>query len=77
VRRLLIGVAAQEPGKPYRLALIGYRPGAKVVQVRSEEDVAKLVARHHAAGVVWEGADETFRTWDTEPVAEEAASVNP
>ena len=53
-------MAAQRPGEPYRLALIGYKPGAKVVQVRSREEVLKLVARHRASGVVWEGEDETF-----------------
>ena len=58
--RVLIGIAAQRPGEPYRLALIGYKPGAKVVQVRSREEVAKLVARHRASGVVWEGDIETF-----------------
>ena len=59
--RVLIGIAAQRPGEPYRLALIGYKPGAKVVQFRSREEVAKLVARHRASGVVWEGDDESFR----------------
>jgi hypothetical protein len=59
--RLLIGIAAQRPGEPYRLALIGYKPGAKVVQVRSREEVAKLVTRHRASGVVWEGEDESFQ----------------
>jgi hypothetical protein len=59
-RRLLIGIAAQRPGESYRLALIGYAPGAKVVQVRSLAEVKKLVQKHHAAGVVWEGEDETF-----------------
>ena len=59
--RVLIGIAAQRPGEPYRLALIGYKPGAKVVQVRSREEVLKLVARHRASGVVWEGEDETFQ----------------
>jgi hypothetical protein len=59
-RRVLIGIAAQRPGEPYRLALIGYAPGAKVVQVRSAADVKKLVQKHRAAGVVWEGEDETF-----------------
>jgi hypothetical protein len=59
-RRLLIGIAAQRPGESYRLALIGYAPGAKVVQVRSLADVKKLVQKHRAAGVVWEGEDETF-----------------
>jgi hypothetical protein len=60
VSRVLIGIAAQRPGEPYRLALIGYKPGAKVVQVHSREEVAKLVARHRASGVVWEG-DEGFQ----------------
>jgi hypothetical protein len=61
VSRILIGIATQRPGEPYRLALIGYKPGAKVVQVRSREEVAKLVARHRASGVVWEGEDDSFQ----------------
>ncbi len=61
MKRLLIGVAAQEPDKPYRLAVIGYAPGAKVVQVRSKDDVATLVAKYHAEGVVWQGDDDTFK----------------
>jgi hypothetical protein len=58
-RRLLIGIARQRPGESYRLALIGYAPGAKVVHVSSHAEVKKLVQKHRAAGVVWEG-DETF-----------------
>jgi hypothetical protein len=62
-RRLLIGIARQRPGESYRLALIGYSLNAKVVQVTSEADVKKLVQKHRAAGVVWEG-DETFADSD-------------
>lgn len=62
-RRLLIGIARQRPGESFRLALIGYAPGAKTVQVTSQAEVKKLVQKHRAAGVVWEG-DETFNDPD-------------
>jgi hypothetical protein len=74
VSGLLIGVAVQQPGKPYRVALIGYQPGAKMVRVRSKADVAKLAAKHRASGVVWEGDDDTFRSWKAESADQEAAS---
>ena len=57
---LIIGVAAQRPGEPFRLALIGYAPGAKVVQVRSVAEVKKLMTKHHATAIVWEGENESF-----------------
>lgn len=60
VSGLIIGVAAQRPGEPFRLALIGYAPGAKTVQVRSVAEVKKLMTKHRATGLVWEGDDQTF-----------------
>jgi hypothetical protein len=60
VSGLIIGVAAQRPGEPFRLALIGYAPGAKVVQVRSVAEVKKLMTKHRATGLVWEGDNDTF-----------------
>jgi hypothetical protein len=59
-RRLLIGIAAQRPGQSFRLALIGYSLSAKVVQVSNHDEVKKLVQKHRAAGVVWEGGDDSF-----------------
>jgi hypothetical protein len=60
VSGLIIGVAAQRPGEPFRLALIGYAPGAKTVQVRSVAEVRKLMTKHHATSIIWEGDNDTF-----------------